>query len=316
MPGEAGKAPPPGRKMPTVAETLLWAQRIEKEELINARSVPQFSVRHAVAVVDVPARFKPGHVDPVKDDKGLQHFDPAENGWDPQGPEAREFRRFLAGQHAGPRDRQAFPMTSAQEMGWVLAPHGEPADRVRRRKNRMGLGWECKHPSEWSESTAIPPPFPAADGDAPLPRRDRGAGSQLSAVPPAPPALQEGDFGTEGARGSQVSAVAPTQLSRASAASVSELSRATSLPAIRANPIERLRFREERLDRAMAESARYLSRGDRGSLYARPLGMTDATKFDDDFVKANSGVPLYKTVGSQEVVLKDVHKNVLAPKWR
>lgn len=328
MPGEG-----PGRHLPTVAESLVWEQRIHKEEHYNARQIGKFSVRNCVSVLDVPAKFKPGHIDPVKDDKGLQRFDPADNGWNPESHDAREFRRCLNSQSAGPRDRQAYPMTTAQEHGWALAPQGNPVDRVRSKKNRMGIGWEFKHPSDWSESTAMAPPVltehtkgdagERADGAshlsaAPPPPPPGGPSSRLSAAPPAsvlsnsPPAQLLA--AASAARASQLSATAPTELSGASASTASCLSRATSLPAIGAHPAERLHRQEKRLTRAINESARYFSRGDRGQLYARPLGMTDATRFDNDFTKA-AGVPLYKTIGSQEVKLKNPN-GTLASKWR
>lgn len=302
--------------MPTVAEALTWQQRIEKEELINARGVGQFSLRNAVSVVDVPAKFKPGHFDPTVDDKGLKRFDPEENGWDPDGSEAIEFRRCMKRQVAGPRDRQPYPLTSAQEHGWLLAPRGEPADRVRTKKNRMGFGWEFKHPKDWSASTAMPPPVPhelAAAAAVPAASSSLSAcppkpsASSLSASPPPPP-VEELTSSVGAARASQVS------IATASAVA-SSLSRASSLPSVLRHPADRLRRREQSMGFAMQESSRYMKQGDRGCKYDRAARGTDATHFDNEFTKA-AGVPLYKTLDSQEVILKDVRSGLLAQKWR
>jgi len=284
-----------------VAEALTWQQRIEKEELINARGVGQFSLRNAVSVVDVPAKFKPGHFDPTVDDKGLKRFDPEENGWDRNGAEAIEFRRCMKRQVAGPRDRQPYPLTSAQEHGWLLAPHGESVDRVRTKKNRMGFGWEFKHPKDWSASTAMPPPVPH-EACPPKP-----SASSLSTSPPPPP-IEELTSTVGVARASQVS------IATASAVA-SSLSRASSLPSVLRHPAERLRRREQNIGYAMEESARYMKQGDRGHKYDRAACGTDVTHFDNEFTKA-AGVPLYKTLGSQEVILKEIRSGLLAPKWR
>lgn len=318
------EAPQAGRHVPTIAECLLWEQRVQKEEHYNARQSPKYCIRNAVSVLDVPGKFKPGHVDPVKDDRGLQPFNPADNNWDPEGTDAREFRMCMNRQRAGPRDRQPYPLTSAQEHGWSLAPQGIAADRVRVKKNRMGIGWECKHPSEWSASTAMPPPAlagRACEAGAQAEARADGARSSLSCAPPAvdapsavsaaPPASVLPNAAPDASR---VSRAAPSALSGASRASASSLSAATSLPDIHSHPAERLDKRERRLGKAMVESARYLSIGSIGHRYSRPLGMTDATQFDNDFTKA-AGVPLYKTVGSDAPTLK-MKNGLIAPKWK
>jgi len=321
---EGAKKQEVGRPVPTTAESLMWAQRIHKEEIVNARANPTFSLRNAVTVLDVPMKFKPGHIDPSQN-KGLKPFDPADHGWDPQGPDATEFRRCMKEQVAGPRDRQAYPMTSAQEHGWLLMQGGEPVDRVRQKKCRLGFGWEWKAPAQYSQSTANPPPvYLAAGGSQVAPP---AASSTLSAVaPPAPSRLSVCPPPTasvlsnsppsfvSAARASQVSMNAPTEFSGISAASGSQLSRATSLPALNEHPADRLHRQEKKLGSAFKESQRFHKHGDRGQQYDKPLAATDVTKFDDDFSKA-AGMPLYKTIGSQEVVLRN-SKGVLANKWR
>lgn len=320
--GKMAPPPPPdkmkvGRQVPTAAEALLWEQRIHKEEMVNAAAAPKFSLRNAVTFLDVPSKFKVGHVDPSKEEKSVRPFDPADNGWDPQGQDANEFRRCMKSQVAGPRDRQAYPLTRAQEHGWLQAPRGEPVDRVKEKKLRLGFGWEWKPPAEYSISTATPPPLylgvakPEAGGSA-LFAVPPPAASALSANPPPPISVLSNSPPScvSAARASQLSASAPV-----SEVSTSCLSRSSSLPAILEHPADRLHRQERRLDRVMKESTRFHKLGDRGQLYDKPLGATDVTKFDDDFTKA-AGVPLYKLLGSQEVTLKHPKTGVLVQKWR
>merc|ERR1740121_1161669 len=162
------------REVLDVPGSLLWSQRISKGEKVNAAVNPSFSLRNAVTVLDVPSKFKPGHVNPAVDKDNMKRWDPADNGWDPSSAEAREFRRCLNTQTGGPRGFEAYPVTSSQELGWFLSAAGAPGDRVRRQKGRLGFGWQPKHPSEWSASTANAPPVIG-----------RSSSSQLSAAPAA-----------------------------------------------------------------------------------------------------------------------------------
>lgn len=189
-----------GRRVPDIRESILWTQRIEKEEKVNGTSMATFSMRAAVSVDDVPAKFKPGHVNPVG---GLskEGFDPAKHGWDPDGPEAREFRRCIAMQSAGSRQRYPYPETSYQEHGWLLLPPGDAKARMRKKKIRYGIGWEWKAPADWSESNV----------SAPL-----AATSVVSAAPPSVvsvlSAIPESVAGDGMKRSSVLSASAPNIL--------------------------------------------------------------------------------------------------------
>lgn len=263
-----------------------------------------FSVRAAVQIPDVPLKFKCGHQNPFDADVGdVRGFVPEEHGWDPHGEDSKEFRRCIDRQTAGSRFRYPCPVTANHEHGWLQAPTGNEAERVRVKKCRMGIGWPNKHPSEWSESTAA----------APLPSgaiAQPSSGSQLSAI--APSILSCGSqFEPRSQEASRISAAAPTNLSLATSVSL------PALHEIRKHPEAYLRYREEKVAKRMAESKRYLNKGDRGLMWGRPLGTTDATNFDNEFTKRNGGVPLYKTVAhSDEGVVKDPKLGTPAPKWR
>ena len=131
-----------GRGVPDVRENLLWSQRIEKEEKVNAKSMAAFSIRAAVSVEDVPEKFKCGHVDPRGGLSKEEGFDPVKQGWDPYGSEVREFKRCIAMQSAGSRQRYAYPETAYQEHGWLLLPPGDAAARTRKKKLRYGASSE------------------------------------------------------------------------------------------------------------------------------------------------------------------------------
>lgn len=309
MPGEPAEKKV-GRQVFNVSESQLWAQRICKEDKINASVNGTFSLRNAVSALDVPAKFKPGHVDPAQELRSLKRWEPADNGWDPSGPEAREFRRCLNSQTGGPRGFEAYPLTSQQEIGWLLSSAGAPGDRVRSQKCRYGFGWQDKHPSEWSASTACPPPVLARSS------------SHVSACAPAsilsnsPPA-RESTLGLQPPAPSQLSRCPPPLPPPGAGGSElsSELSRASSVPAFMLHPVDRLGRREAKVSKVMDESTRYLNKGELGRKYAKPLNMTDVTTFDDDFCQANCGVPLFKTIGDQTVTLKDKFMKP-CPRWK
>jgi hypothetical protein len=107
----------------TPADQLIWRQLIEKEKQ-GARNAPKsgFSVHGAVRREEVPAMFKPGHIDPSKARLNTKGFDPKAYGWDPQGDMATEFRRCRKRATAPPTSRFLFPETTAQENGWCQKP--------------------------------------------------------------------------------------------------------------------------------------------------------------------------------------------------
>lgn len=196
------------RRVPDIRESILWTQRIEKEDKVNATSHAAFSIRAAVSVDDVPAKFKPGHVNPQKDGLSTEGFDPAKHGWDPDGPEAREFRRCIAMQAAGSRQRYPYPETSYQEHGWLLLPPGDAAARMRKKKIRYGVGWEWKAPCDFSESNVSAPLVTAPSCLSVAPP---SALSVLSSIPESHLlALQQGSGATK--KSSVLSASAPNIL--------------------------------------------------------------------------------------------------------
>lgn len=288
-----------GRNVPNIQDSILWTQRIEKEDKVNAKSKAAFSVRAAVSVEDVPAKFKPGHVNP-RENMSMDGFDPAKAGWDPKGKEAQEFRRCVAMQFAGSRARYAYPETSYQEHGWLLLPPGDAVARMHKKKIRYGLGWVWKHPSEWSESNPAPPAVPNVDASSCL---SAAPPSALSAIPESQlSALKRGSGVLPKISGSKLAAsaphlLAPSQLSVSAPSDLSSMapstvSKSSSVPDM--EPAQRLRRREAKLAERLCEVNEFSNTGWRGNRYYRPLGMTDATAFADNFAKATGGVPLYK----------------------
>lgn len=293
-PSEAKKVPEAknGRATLSISDNYTWEQRIHKENAINGKTRrADFSVRHAVQVRDVPAQFKPGHVDPAAVSRNKKGYDPVALGWDPQSLEAEECLRCINSHAEGPRHRHAYPEAMSHDHGWLVAPAGNVLIRTKHKKMRYGIGWLNKSPAECSESTAHPPLVPPEEL---LPFKASEALSSLSLTCPSllssvgPPALRAPPP-------SQASGAPP--LSRLSAAapaapadmrsSSSSVSRASSLPAL-ADTATRLQYREMKLAKAMEECQRYLNRGDMGTRWSKPLGMTDVTKFADDFTKVNS----------------------------
>mmetsp|Transcript_21583 Transcript_21583/g.64867 ORF Transcript_21583/g.64867 Transcript_21583/m.64867 type:complete len:240 (-) Transcript_21583:57-776(-) len=70
---------------------------------------------------------------------------------------------------------------------------------------------------------------------------------------------------------------------------------------------------EAGLSQALARSAQFWNMGAKGRY--RPLGETDATTFQNYFVKASGGTQLHQTRSSGEPVLRDSKKN-LVPAWQ
>ncbi|CAJ1346578.1 unnamed protein product [Effrenium voratum] len=277
-----------GGRVPNIRESILWTQRIEKEDKVNATSMAAFSLRAAVGVAEVPAKFKPGHVNPAGGLAKEAGFDPVKLGWEPDGPEASEFRRCINLQTAASRQRYAYPETSYQEHGWLLLPPGDPVARTRKKKLRYGLGWEWKAPADWSESTAAAPLVDAYSNVS------AAAPSVLSAIPESQLASNQPG------KASVLSASAPNILaprfgdSRANATpSVSSVSKPSSID-LTSDVALRLKRREEKLAEKWQDAFAYQNGGRRGQKWYKPLGQTDATKFADDFTKATGGVPLYK----------------------
>jgi len=272
-------------------QNTIWTQRILKEEAVNCSADPKgFSIRAAMGVTDVPARFKVGQMDPQEAMRAPQTFDPATVGWDPQGAEVREFRRNYDAQTAGPRTRHAYPETASHELGWLLAPRGNMAERVERRKMRMGFGWPAGPPASFSEVSAAHPVGDRSEVSAAGPSQLSAAGpSELSRMAPAD--------APRGGAASELSRAGASQVSACSGSHISAVkyARHRSMPALgKAAAVKRLARHEEEIEGALGESRGYLNKGPIGHRWTKFLNGTDVTDFDNEFTRQNGGVPLYK----------------------
>lgn len=95
----------------TAKDQLVWTQRIQKEEGVNTKVNPDgFSVLGSISVMDVPRRFKPGHIDPTKT--------PPDEGFEKGSKLRKELEFRLKERDAPRRDRYLWPETAYQEHGW------------------------------------------------------------------------------------------------------------------------------------------------------------------------------------------------------
>lgn len=127
----------------TVQDQICWTQRIGKEEGVNTKVNPDgFLVHAAVRTLDVPRRFKPGHVDP--------HRPPPDEGFKAGTKEKQELDRCLTDKAAPRRDRYLWPESSYQEHGWFQKdPARGPEKRNRTTMTGQlpttnGIGWRDK----------------------------------------------------------------------------------------------------------------------------------------------------------------------------
>mmetsp|Transcript_43177 Transcript_43177/g.92112 ORF Transcript_43177/g.92112 Transcript_43177/m.92112 type:complete len:313 (+) Transcript_43177:53-991(+) len=305
----------------TVNDGILWAQRIEKES-VNARSKPSggFSVRAAVSVPDVPAKFKPGHIDPSSKDMGTD-FDPVKLGWDPQGTMTKDFRRCINSQTAGPRDRHQFPETAAQELGWIQARAGQLGNRGEPMgsKTDKGIGWIAKDGHQGvlaaSVETADSGERAAAAAVAaekarkevrPRKSKDGNVREELG-VPPFATSRPIAQFEQHSGAGRSEKKVrmrkdtesgsVRTGHSKASASQASQASRhrSSSLPSLSSDPSRRFRHREEALDASLERVRHYMNRHQNNKWY-HPLSNSDVATFADEYSKC-WGVQLYASGG-------------------
>lgn len=136
--------PPKGRtSMLTANDHLLWTQRIEKENPVNAKVNPDgFDLHGAIRKMDVPKRFKPGHSDPSKS--------PPDEGFEPGSKMRKKLEACLVEKEATRRDRYLWPETCYQEHGWFQKdPARGPEKRDRTTMtgalpNFNGIGWRDK----------------------------------------------------------------------------------------------------------------------------------------------------------------------------
>eukprot|EP00747_Dinoflagellata_sp_TGD_P164926 gnl/TRDRNA2_/TRDRNA2_185544_c0_seq1.p1 gnl/TRDRNA2_/TRDRNA2_185544_c0~~gnl/TRDRNA2_/TRDRNA2_185544_c0_seq1.p1 ORF type:complete len:252 (+),score=47.42 gnl/TRDRNA2_/TRDRNA2_185544_c0_seq1:88-843(+) len=243
-------------------ECICWTQRVQKEDAVRARSRPaSFSVRAAVSVADVPAKFKPGHINVMEALKPGEQFDPASVGWDPSSTVAREFRRCMKKDSAGPRERHQFPATTSQELGWCLARAGNASERAGAvPPTRLGLGWEST------------PPFAEAAGNAE--QKNKRQATDPVALP---------------------------QLPLRSHASAPELGAKTRSQQHvrrkrRRDPLLELETQEKNLAAAFERSKMFLN-GNRKNRWYKPLSNSDVALFADEYTKS-WGVGLYSKKSS------------------
>lgn len=283
-----------GRPTNDAITNFVWEQRILKEEARLAGAKPNFSVRSAMTVPDVPMKFKVGHVDPSAERRAASvHFEPASVGWDPEGADAREFRRNWGVQTEGPRMRASYPQTTYHELGWLLAPHGKASDRVEGRKLRLGFAWPEGPPASFSEVSSFLKPCSAVGTEL-----SAACPSELSAVPSTLSTAKQRQRRAAGqGSGQELSRAGASQLSGNSGEGppAARYAKCRSMPSLnKAHIAQRLQTCEEGLEQALEENLRYLNRGSKGKRWTRYLNGTDVTEFDDKFTKENSGVPLYK----------------------
>jgi hypothetical protein len=127
----------------TAKDQICWTQRIQKEEGVNTKVNPDgFSVHAAVRTLDVPRRFKCGHVDP--------HRPPPDEGFKPGSEMRKELDLCLIDKEAPRRDRYLWPDSSYQDHGWYQKdPARGPEKRNRTTMTGQlptcnGIGWRDK----------------------------------------------------------------------------------------------------------------------------------------------------------------------------
>jgi len=127
----------------TAKDQLIWTQRIEKEEGVNTKVNPDgYSVHGAMRTLDVPRRFKCGHIDPSK---------PApDEGFELGSKLRKDVEHCLREKDAPRRDRYLWPDSSYQEHGWFQK---DPAKGPEKRNRTTltgaipahhGIGWRDK----------------------------------------------------------------------------------------------------------------------------------------------------------------------------
>lgn len=124
-------------------DQLIWTQRIYKEEGVNTKVNPDgFSVRAATSVLDVPKRFKPGHVDHTKP--------PPDEGFEPGSKMKLQLEASLRDKEAPRRDRYMWPDSSYQEHGWFQKDPARGPEKLGRTSivgalpTTNGIGWRDK----------------------------------------------------------------------------------------------------------------------------------------------------------------------------
>lgn len=132
----------------TSQDCVLWTQRVEKEAKVNAKVNPGgFSVRNAISSPGVPAKFKPLHFVPDRNE-GVGGFDPRQVGIDPESSMVKELRHLLVERHSVPRDRHYWPETTGEDIGWLQAKVQATKEKEQRATvatlPKVGIGWMDK----------------------------------------------------------------------------------------------------------------------------------------------------------------------------
>lgn len=127
----------------TSKDQITWTQRIEKEEKVNTKINPDgFSVLGAISKLDVPRRFKPGHIDP--------HRPPPDEGFKKGTKDRKELEFRLREREAPRRDRYLWPETDYQEHGWFQKDPASGPEKPGRTTmtgtlpKTNGIGWRDK----------------------------------------------------------------------------------------------------------------------------------------------------------------------------
>lgn len=117
---------------------FLWRQRIAKERAhFSPNKRENFSVRSALRVLDVPSKFKPGHIDPHEKGR-VQGLDAATE---------RSLRADVAAKSRAPNEQLMWPETEQHQVGWhakASGPGGLPYEErgtMFGLAPRLGLGW-------------------------------------------------------------------------------------------------------------------------------------------------------------------------------
>jgi hypothetical protein len=298
----------------TAKDQILWTQRINKELAINGKARNDFSVRSCVTSEEVPMKFKPGHVNPLKDKVPGGVFDPCSLGWKPDATITKEFQRCMKNQAGIPRERHQFPESRYQELGWAQSAPGKPEERsapAGSNPTKLGIGWCNKdgHGGPITKKAAIDadkPEFQAyilqlmEKEKIPKPRSSKdGNRREELGIPPyasdtggtvCPPEQHKGSRSQAGGRSSRSrkSEARKGSSAAAAAAAAAVPPRSTSLPSLgkqqpqlgvgMADADARLGSQEEEVRQAMENARLYLNRHRRNQWY-HPLSQSDVANF-------------------------------------
>jgi len=277
----------------TTKEHILWSQRIQKEE-INAQARKHgFSVRSAVTVADVPTKFKPGHLNPT-DATDDEYFDPSTLGWDPQNPMAKEFRRAMKSQRAGPRERHQFPESTQQDLGWLQAHGGSLGER----SGPSGMnptrqfGW-VEDPAQALDPEDLKRRAEQLQKVIPRMPKDGNIREKFSAPPFATISSKARQIAKEKHGATSCATTAKSSRLNTGASRASGLQRSSSLPASKEDDsLSKFTNLENSMSSALDHSRRFWNRQSDNRWY-HPLSNSDVALFADSYTKS-WGVNIYK----------------------